>query len=190
MGNTAQFFESFVNVSHKVLGIELKPFSLNHYLWLEQLDSPLVNSSPCAMADLEVAVLICSQVTNEQIQDRLSASNLWRRMRRASWRKKNEKRDLTNSFNSFIAYQNDYLALPRFAPPSGETEEKLPWLLVTASAVIRNTGWSEETVFQMPIGKVFWFASVFALLKNGETNVISDKAQGAEDALRTLYGLQ
>ena len=59
------FYEAFINCSHTALGKQLKAFCLQHCLYLEALNSPimrLVNGEEAEISrqDLEVAIIICS----------------------------------------------------------------------------------------------------------------------------------
>lgn len=179
MSNESAFFESWTNVPHVILGRKLQPLSIFHYVWLYQVGSPLVyTAKPATMADLELAVLICSSSTNEQVLAVLEGKGILQRMRNYFWRKANRKRNLQTELTKFIAYNDDHIALPEFySSDTKEINERLPWLFVVAASLIKTTGWTEEKVFSMPIGKVFWLNLAFHYLETGKTSIISDKEQ-------------
>lgn len=180
MDNVARYFEALVNVPHRVLGKRLEPFCLLHILWLEQLNSPLVaTSEPLAMADLELAALICSSKTSEEILTKIKKP-------RPLWRYRNRFRDLKNETRKFLTYQDDHCALPEFADSNHGNHERLPSLLLSAAALIKETGWSEETVMTLPLGKVVWYNAAYGYLASGETRVVSDRERVAMEALTSL----
>lgn len=180
--NTAKFFESYVNVPHSVLGVKLNPLSLLHYLWLHHLESPLITTGKeGSLADLELAALICSSSSSEEILRKINRKGFFAKV----WRYRNRYRQLNLEALAFLAYHDDYVSLPLFGDTKGE-EEKLPYLLLYAANLIKATGWSEEVVFTMPLGKLIWLNVAFSYLNSGKTNVISDWEQAATAALKAL----
>jgi hypothetical protein len=184
VSNLARFFESAVNAPHKVLGRNLKPFSLLHYLWLEHVESPFVHTDkPISRADVELAVLICSCDSSNAIQARLKSSQSWVSRILAAWfrRKGNLKTDVA----SFLTYHEDYFCPPEYITKKDGTfyVENIPWLLNLATYIIRETGWSEETVWTMPLGKLFWYDASLRYLKSGEAHIVTDAERAAEEAL-------
>lgn len=189
MTNADCFFESFTNVEHTILGRKLKPFSLLHLIWLYQINSPLVYTSlKTTLADLEIAALICSGETNEHIVKEIGKKqSKWKRITRYLWRCRNKKRDFEAELKKFIAYNDDYISLPKFFPKDEkESNESLPWFLLHAAALIRQTGWAEQTVFSMPVGKIIWFNLAFGYLESGNTSIMSEKEQAAAAALQAM----
>lgn len=196
MNNEQAFAESFINLFHTVLGKRLRPLSLNHLIWLYNIESPLVfTDKETTLADLELATLICSQDTHERILRAIDgkARRLPGKFAKYFWRFVNcNCRNFNTELKRFIAYQDDYLALPKFFPndETKESNDSIPWLLLHATALIKATGWSEETVFKLPIGKLLWFNLAFGFLNTGETRILSDKEQQAIDALKSLTAVK
>jgi hypothetical protein len=188
MTNTDAFYEAFVNIPHTVLGRRLQPLCLFHLLWLYLIQSPLIiTNKETTLKDLEIAVLICGSKNDSEIFKLLDGKeqNTLQKISNYFWRRRNRKRDFQSELKKFIAYNDDYIALPRFLPKEdGEANEKIPWLLLHATSLIKATGWSEETVFSMPIGKVMWFNLALGFLATGETRIMSDKEQQAVEALK------
>lgn len=183
--NKDKLLECFVNTTHYLLGKKLKPLCLLHFLWLENIGSPLVETSKTIkLHDLELAALICSSSSSAEILSKLQSKSLGGRF----WRFCNGFRDLEKETRAFLAYQDDYCALPEFGESGGEGEnnEVIPYLLLQAASLIRETGWDEKTVFTYPIGKLVWFNSAFTYLRTGETNIVSDREKAAIEALKAL----
>lgn len=180
MDNVSRFFESLVNVEHTVLGVRLRPFCLLHLLWLTQLKSPLVETSlPMTLGALELAALICSSKTSEEILTKIKKP-------RRLWRFWNRYRTLQQETKRFLAYQDDHCALPEYSDAQGNSIERLPSLLLQAASIIKETGWSEQTVMNLPLGKLLWYNAAYAYLRSGETSVVSDHDRAAFEALRAL----
>jgi len=179
--NGSKFLENYVNLTHKILGKTLKPFCLLHLLWLENIGSPLFKTSEAVtLSDLEIAVLICSSSSSEEILKKLSR-------KRRLWHLWNTRRDLQEESKAFIVYQDDFASMPTFSDSEkGESLEQIPWLLTQMAALIRETGWQEESILLMPLGKVIWYNSAFCYLATGNTSIISDKEQAASLALEQL----
>jgi hypothetical protein len=190
MTNAQRYFENVVNVPHTVLGIKLQPLCILHFLWLQHLESPLIQTDkPATIEDLELAVIVCSSLSNEEILAKLSTPALLslERLKRLMWHRSNRKADLKAELLKFIAYQDDYCSLPAFMGNDGNTiDEKLPWLLLYQAALIKSTGWSEQEVVTMPLGKVVWLNTAFGYLNSGECSVVSDKEAKAMELLRSL----
>ncbi len=183
MTNLSAVFESFVHTEHTLAGIKLKPLCLLHLLWLHHLHSPLVETSlPVSMADVELASIICSSTSSADIIKTISPKsrcNLLFRLFR-------HRHNLEQEIRKWLAYHNDYLALPVFAPNTDNTDEALPWIFTIAANIIKETGWDMERVLTMPVGSLFWLNISFAYIATGKTNVISDKEQLAMELMRQM----
>jgi len=190
MTPSAAFFESVINVEHTLCRLKLRPLCLAHLLWLYAVKSPLVETErPVTLADLEIAALICSSRSEAQIALRLGVSkqSLFLRARLGLWRLRNSKLDSRTEAKRFLAYQEDYIALPETEESNGEDEVKLPWLLMHAAACIAATGWKESEVYFLPLGRLLWLNMAFGYLKTGKSTVISEKELNAREALKSLY---
>jgi hypothetical protein len=81
----------------------------------------------------------------------------------------------------FRAYLEDYNALPQLwrgerpkrAP--GEREPVgLPWALGIVTGICGSTGWSAETVWDMPVGQAYWYHIGFAMGKGSGVDLMSE----------------
>jgi len=174
MTNQDALFESFVNVPHYILNKELKPLCLVHLIWLNHVDSPLLNTAlPLELSDLEIAALICSSSSHEEIIEKLKPKSRFSKVKRYLWRVKNKKANLDNEVLKWLYYYSDNAALPNYGNRK-EVEEILPFFILQIASLIKYTGWSEADVMLMPIGKACWYSSAFSYMETGKTSIMSD----------------
>ena len=188
MTNYDALFECLINSKHTLLGIDLTPFCLLHLLWLTHIESPFIETANnITLADVELAAIICSSSTSEQILERIQERklSLLKKIKSVLWRRRNKQRDLRQEVLAFLDYQNDYLALPRFQsrPETEEHNEVIPWFYSIACHIMKETGWSEQTVLTMPLGKLHWLSLALVYQATGETNIKSDKEAFIEQVL-------
>lgn len=189
LNNADIFFETLVNVPHEIYGLRLKPFCILHLLWLQHLNSPLfLTSKRIEIEDVEIAAIVCSSSSSEEILEKLNPTSLWRKFLRQRWHRKNQRIELGAAVKAFIAYQDDYCSLPEFFHKDESRDEKLPWLLIYAAALIKATGWDFERILKLPLGQVIWLNLSFGYLDSGESTVVTDRERAAMEALRTLTG--
>lgn len=185
--NRARLFENFCNVSHRVLGYDLKPLCLLHYLWLEQVESPLVDSSKTyaeseLVKHLRLAALICSSSSSEEILKKLKNGKKWWRRLLAP-----KSKDLTKELNAFLAYIDDHFSTFEVQrPDSGPTIETVPWMLLHAASFMKETHCDEKTAWTTPIGRLVMYGHAFNELRGGKTYIVPDAERAAEQALAAL----
>lgn len=149
------FAEAWVNSTHRVLGLKLRPFALWHRFQLELLDSPVLSGKAIQPLDLERAVQACRLVYPNTITAEL---NLW------SFRWRLAGRKFDRECQKFGQYLSDHFSIPKFLPPTKKFHQKEvlhppPENMRIFSAVSTMTGWSEEKIWMLPIGKAYWYAA-------------------------------
>lgn len=185
---TESFFEAFLNSSHRVLGKRLEPYSLRHLMILSRIQSPLIHGGAVTLSDLMIAVLVCSQMSVEGSLNALEAKD-WRSW---LWQRNARKADVSRELNAFLAYLHDFTSLPEFENKVDEngcpvvTNEKIPTLLCHAAQLIRWTGWDEEKVLSMPLGKLIWYNLAFGYLETGDSRVVSEQELNAQRQLAAI----
>ena len=180
--NAQSFFEALVHTPHTLCGLKLKPLCILHLLWLEQIKSPLLsNDRRVTLKDLEVAAAICSSSDAEGILRILEKPPLF-----FHWR--NQFRKVEDEARAWLAYYNDYFALPEFWESKGSGASQFPWLLLCFTSLVRETGWSREEVLRLPIGEAVWMNLCMGYLNSGETNVIGDTERLAMSPALTAEG--
>lgn len=181
---TESFYEAFINCRHRVLGRNLKPFSLRHCLYLEAIGSPYMDaingkSAEITRRDLEIAVTVCSAEgdISEALRRIGHIGNLAMKLhpfKRASTR--------------FLSYLSDYIALPELWENGGEPVNA-PWILSRVVLLMSKTSLGRNEIWDMPIGEVFWYCAAFGE-QEGAAQIQSDAEQLAiEEALKAKnYG--
>lgn len=184
------FAESFLNrEDHRVLRCRMLPLSLWHLLNLEIAKSPYFfgNTFPL-VKDLRIAVNICTTPfpkLPDFSQKRLVGD--WLR----SWRC-----DFLTETAKFKSYLEDFNALPQLwkkqeIKPAGEREAVgLPWALAIVTSVCGSTGWSAETVWNMPVGQAYWYHVAFAIQKGCSVDLLSEGEMEAIERVRAKKAKQ
>ena len=157
------FREAWENVPHAVFGQRLKPYSSWHRLCLEMIGSPVLTGEPVQLLEIYAAVRICTSEYG-YIPD-FGAPKTW--FSRLLLRYRLSRYRLSDEVNRFGEYMADFDAGPRFWSGDETTEggqpkcSEMDRLLETVSHVIRETGWSEATVWNLAIGKLNWYSAAF-----------------------------
>lgn len=157
------FREAWDNAPHAVLGYELKPFSSWHRLCLEMVGSPVLTGEPIQILELYAAVRICS--SEYGYMPNFAAPKTW--FARLRLRYRLSRYTLAEEVKRFGEYMADFDSGPRFWSGDDASEGAAPKcsemdrVLDTVSHVIRETGWSEATAWNLPIGKLNWYSAAF-----------------------------
>jgi hypothetical protein len=149
------FGEAWVNSTHRVLGKKLLPFSLWHRFQLSLLDSPVLNGQNIQPIDLERAVDACRLVYPDSVSIKI---------RLFSFRWRLAGRNFGIECQNFGAYMHDYFSIPKFLPSvkkyhQTEINHPPPEEIRIFSAISTMTGWTEEKIWMLPIGKAYWYAA-------------------------------
>ncbi len=180
------FYEAFINTSHKVLGENLKPFSLLHYLHLEAIDSPLIklingDTVDLTKKDLELACIVCAS-SSENIVERITSINFCKKIsfKFYSFRKAQLK---------FLAYLKDYVSMPQTWEEEGEaTKLGSPWIIARLLFLMKNTNFTEREILEMPLGKVFWYSASLGELLGGAKIMSEEEKSAIEESERLKNG--
>ena len=177
---------------HKVYGFRLKPFCLYYVHMLHSVDSPIIlPGAQFGPVQLFMAAAICSSKWSYEgyTLDRLLQPNFLRKMQL-------RLRLLSCSFSAeakkWQTYYEDYLSLAKQWKETGETVDEwghvtknkttssrkdLEKTLATATYVIKCSGWSEETVMMMPIGRVTAWSEYFAISEGAKDTYITEEEE-------------
>lgn len=159
--------ERKINGILDALGRRLKPFCLKHCLYLEAIGSPvmkLVNGDEVEISrnDLELAVAICS--AKGDIIKALERSHI--AMKFHSY-----KRGLT----AFLGYLTDFVAVPDvWGSTDSNATINAPWIVAKAMLLLSKTSMTLSDVWNMPLGELLWYCTVFAE-QEGVVQIQSDE---------------
>lgn len=163
--------ESFVGVEHRVLGRRLRPFCAYYQFWLQVVQSPLVCGQPATLGDLEIAVRICTSEYGE-VERRIRPLGWFGRL---AWWWRFFRAFLTgrDEFAAFVAYVQDWYALPKTRFQSEGAYEQFPSTLSLVCSLIKHTGWSPRRAWMLPLGQLHWYLQGFLRMEGVETGLIT-----------------
>ena len=179
-----RFHEAWVNKSHTVCGVRLRPYCLNHALLLAVLESPLgMNDVPPGFGlrwdHLWLAVTVCASDYEEEFD---APSAFW-----CEFKRKLHRYDLRTELEKFRIYQNDFLSSPDIFCSDGDGKPlTAPAILARAVALQRGIGLSEYRVWTMPIGKALWMHATYAEQINENISLVNEKDGETLDFLRKI----
>lgn len=192
-----RFAESWFNRKHIVAGRKLRPFCLWHFTYLDFINSPLSigagpsrtgglqdNAPPINFADTEEAARVC-QLRYLQMLPGIPKWRLKLHLFRTLARTTEEREQA-----AFYDYINDYFNAPQFnqwRAAAGYKRGGPPDPLSVASAVIMMFGGGERTerfVWEMPIGKAYWYASTLHYNRGEPVDYMTAKDEAFRRFLR------
>ena len=185
----ARFFEAWINrADHVVLGRRLHPFCLYDIAALEFIESPFLNLDKAERVtydDLRLAVRICSEKPGAALEANFFQTSgireIWdalcfRRLRKIT----STEASFTYECDRFSAYLEDYYSTPFYCESDEEEPSlKLHWLLICATRCLRNTSFSEDYVWSMPVGKLTHYGAASALLDGASDDLVSPDEEAA-----------
>lgn len=167
-----RLLEALLNRPHRVAGLRLRPFCARHHALLELVQSPYLFGGPIGWPQLDLAASICASRDWSW-----QAPGFWRRLAmrvRGGW-------DLARHHQKMHVYLKDYWTPPQVwqkdkpaKPGAGPAPKEFPPVFFAVAAVIHQTGWDEETVWNMPLAMVEWYAAAFARLNGAEMDIVTE----------------
>jgi len=146
-------YESFFNQTHCILGRELLPFSLRHWILLSALGSPLIMGGKVEMHDLLLAVVACSTKTDAEFRDACKFKSLYWRV----WKRLSRFANRTEVLHRFNVYVEDYLpSFPFWQNIEASEESKIDGFLVRAASLLDSC--TPDYIENMPMGKMLVWA--------------------------------
>jgi len=164
-----------------IFGHKLRKFSLWHRTLLKAVDSPFMRKGSVALFDLRNAVGICklkypdSRIVRPKLGPFLMTLGLITRGLLSRQKPSTDpkvpnplQKALAGRITTFLEYCGDYLQEPEYTiiPPDikgggGRTPRgQAPDELQHASELIAWSGWSEDVVWNLPLGKASWYRAM------------------------------
>jgi hypothetical protein len=170
-----RFLEAFLNWPHTVMGRELRPFCLWHYINLEFAKSPFIgHPGEPGLEALAVATLICSSTPEtdlRQVYPPLDSTT------RKAWMLRQVRpyrKHMARERAKFAAYQKDHSSVPMVWESGSSTPLKSPWPLAAAARLQRYGGYTEFEAWTMSFGKAVYTAAALAEAGGDDPGIIGD----------------
>jgi hypothetical protein len=169
--------EAFLNASHKVYGLAMRPLSLGHAFVLESLGNPFYHGRLGTPEELRVAAWICANPPLCAL--RLGgAGNLW-------WRYRTRNADFEREVARWKVFVDDFCTPPQLwtkAPKAGESRaepSRIPHQISTAVRLMR-LGMSEREAWQTPVGIASWYeAAGYETESGSRLDIVTDSERVA-----------
>jgi hypothetical protein len=177
------FGEALTPRTFVICGVELRPFSLGHWMILERLGSPFLSSNPSenvslaeGVGDFLVLLLVCGQ-TYEDNDKMLNDEKLFRKTVKTFEKhiKKVIKKDKnwnifheTRWVKEYLAY---FVAMPNFTEKSDPSVPSgIDWKQSLYTIMRNEYHYSRSEILNMPVRRLFYEWCSFAE-KNGAIQV-------------------
>ena len=139
-----------------ILGQDLRPFSLGHYLLLQRLECAFVcEDKEPLLGDLLLGLLVCGN-TFEGAQELLRRAELGDDIK--AWSENVGEFEADEKAVLFTDYINAALAMPKFwtKGQGGGTKAGAPWPQAMRVKLISEGGFSASAVMNQPLGQTWW----------------------------------
>jgi len=185
-----EFRESFATEDHVVFGRRLKPFCLYYQFWLSSIESPILSGEQVSITDLELAVRICSADYGKAPKSVPTKVSLFGHL---VWWWRLLRYNPSTEFKKFQNYLEDQFAPPEVKSTGGDktvnkggSQEMLPSELSLACSVIKHTGWCEDKVWTMPLGRAYWYSAGFNCLESPDFKLVTQEDKDHVAAIKRL----
>jgi len=161
--------EAFLNATHTIYGLRMRPLSIGHAFALEAIGSPLYEGKRGTEADLLLAAWMCSRPPLAQ----LDCSGL----RYAIWRYLAGKMDFAEQRRRWETYVGDYSAAPQFWKKQSSSKyepSKIPSSISTVVGLMK-LGMTEAQAWATPVGAASWYqAAIFEAESGNKVDIVTD----------------
>ena len=153
-----EYLHSIIPEPVTILGQDLRPFSLGHYLLLTRLDCAFVSEDKePLLGDLLLGLLVCGN-TFEGAQELLRRGERGEDIK--AWAENVGEFEADEKAKLFAEYINAALAMPKFWVKPGESSggEKAgaPWPQAMRVKLISEGGFTPTAVMNQPLGQTWW----------------------------------
>ena len=175
---------------HRILGVKLRRFSLWHVLLLRTIESPMLFGGAVTFFSLRTAIGICGLKFGDSVVRRpmlVPALLMLKAIIQAVFTRKKDKnarnpyqRALAGVAEKFSKYCDDYTQEPIYSvvPRKGVVSEargRAPEELEISCEVIAWSGWDEDAVWNMPIGRLRWYVMMARRLAGVDIDPLSEE---------------
>lgn len=150
------YLHSIIPEPVTILGQELRPFSLGHYLLLNRLDCAFLSDDKEALlGDLLLGLLVCAN-TFETSQDILRRADLGDDIK--AWAENVGEFEADEKAELFTAYLAAAMEVPKFWTSGQANGAKVgaPWPQLVRTRLLSEGGLSAEEIMNQPLGQTWW----------------------------------
>jgi hypothetical protein len=171
------FRNYFSRNTTQVLGHELQPLTLGHVFVLDLIDSPYTHSSEdVSFPDICFTVWLLSKRFSD-LEKAIKTATLSKLKKQTGRMVKGKTLpDFAKANSEIVKHINDAIQLPERIKSAGSKNRNIatPWALYINSILQKETKFSENEIWEMPIGKALaYYLSVSEL--NGDESIPTEK---------------
>ena len=153
-----RFFAAFLTPSRTtILGFKLRPFCIQHRIWLEGIASPFIEPDrELTPQDLIIALKICAGHS----LDKPTWKDRW-----IAVRMQLSPELLADACKMFVAYMTTDATWPKFYQKKDRKSggsSSVPWQLSVVANLVKH-GITYQDAMQMPEAKAIWLSTVFSI---------------------------
>lgn len=178
-----RFLEAFLNRPHRVLGRNLRPFSLWHNLLLESIQSPFLTGRGVTAVQLWQAVRVCSsRWTGEGYRPNLNPPT------RLRWLWEVGRYGLRRECEAFADYLRDFDSSPKFmqSEENKVSNERDIDDNLELACHLESQGYTPADVWNMPLGMAKWRSAVAVKCKGGDIHILTPLHEAHMEKLKQL----
>ena len=162
-----------------ILGYKLKPFCIQHRLWLEAIDTVFFKpDAEIKIGDLITALKICSH----QTLGKPTWHDRWVGFRLAT------SKDLQiRAAKAFVMYIDTSDCWPKFyeRKSTASGDSGVPWQLSVVCNLVKN-GIGYEEALLMPESKAIWLSTIFGIYAGAKLDILTTDDEAMLDDLAKL----
>ena len=151
-----EYLHSIIPEPVTILGQELRPFSLGHYLLLNRLECAfLVDDKEPLLGDLLLGLLVCSN-TYEVAQDLLRRDDLGADIK--AWAGNVGEFEADEKAKLFTGYLANAMEVPKFwtSGQSNGSQAGAPWPQLVRTRLLSEGGLTATELMNQPLGQPWW----------------------------------
>lgn len=173
-----RFLRAFLTPSRTTIeGYRLYPWCLKYRIWLQGLDSPLMQKdTPIGVPDLIIALQLCSETG----VGRLGLRERWLGLMFTLFPDRFER-----ACSAFVTYAHTGDAWPKFFEKKegqGGSPSTLPWELSVLANLV-NHGVAYDAALQMPETRAVWLSTAFLINDGASLHILSTDDEALIDSL-------
>jgi len=150
------YLHSIIPEPVTILGQELRPFSLGHYLLLNRLECAfLVDDKEPLLGDLLLGLLVCAN-SFETSQDILRRADLGDDIK--AWAENVGEFEADEKAQLFTDYLAAAMEVPKFwtSGQGNGSKAGAPWPQLVRTRLLSEGGLSGEEIMNQPLGQTWW----------------------------------